>query len=454
MLQTKTRSVALPEMLAARERRVQHQQMLLQQYDCPLLCFTMNIAGPVKNNTLIRRGFALGNKMLRGRLAAAGANCRCIEQIEGATGCEAFYAVHIKPQALKALAVEIEESSALGRLFDMDVLTRNGQKLERTHPRRCLICGGPAQQCARSRTHTVAELWDKTQEILTQTLAETDAKDIAQYASRSLLYEVCTTPKPGLVDRDNSGSHHDMDIFTFMSSTAALWPYFEGCARVGLATATQPAAKTFAQLRQQGKQAEVDMLAATSGVNTHKGAIFSMGIVCAALGRLPRQLWSKPEMVLEECAVMTKGLVQADFAGLTRENAKTTGQKLYLEYGITGVRGQVESGLPAVLKVGLPTLERGMEQGYSLNRSGCAALLALMSAEIDTNLIARSDCVTQQYVAQEVAALLKKTPYPDETALCAWNDAFVKKNLSPGGSADLLAICYLLYFLRHEETAV
>lgn len=91
------------------------------------------------------------------------------------------------------------------------------------------------------------------------------------------------------------------------------------------------------------------MLDATGGVNTHKGAIFSIGIACAALGRLERSLWGDPARVLQEIAAMTAGLTERDFAGVTAENAVTAGQKLYLQYGITGVRGQVEAGLPAVL---------------------------------------------------------------------------------------------------------
>lgn len=242
-------TVELAQMMAAREQRVYRQRELLEQYNATLVCFTMNIAGPIKNDALIARGFAQGNRLLRGRLAAAKAELLFAEQSEADTGCEAFYAVRAKPQMLKQLAVELEESSELGRLFDIDVLDVTGQKLERGQPRRCLLCGKPAQQCARNRTHTVEELQRKTRRILTKELAEADAAEVAQLACRSLLYEVCTTPKPGLVDRANSGSHKDMDIFTFMASSAALWPYFGRCTKIGLATAKAPAPETFACLR-------------------------------------------------------------------------------------------------------------------------------------------------------------------------------------------------------------
>ena len=193
------------------------------------------------------------------------------------------------------------------------------------------------------------------------------------------------------------------------------------------------------------------MLDATGGVNTHKGAIFSIGIACAALGRLERSLWGDPARVLQEIAAMTAGLTERDFAGVTAENAVTAGQKLYLQYGITGVRGQVEAGLPAVRDYGLPALENGLAQGYDLNRSGCGALLAILANSTDTNIIARSSRERQQALVEELKALLTRTPYPDEAALAALDDSFRAERLSPGGSADLLALTYLLYFFKTED---
>ena len=120
----------------------------------------------------------------------------------------------------------------------MDVLRPDGSKVDRQEldleARTCLICGGIAQNCARSRTHTVDQLREKTEELLETALANYESKKIARLACQALLYEVAATPKPGLVDRANSGSHKDMDFFTFQASAAALWPYFETCARIGM----------------------------------------------------------------------------------------------------------------------------------------------------------------------------------------------------------------------------
>lgn len=449
--------VSLSKMLTARELRVQHQQVLLAQYHKPLISFTMNIAGPVKDSPLIRRGFERGQRLLRQQFLRAKLPPLHEDISREVTGCEAFYVLDADPIAIKKFTTDVEDATPLGRLFDMDVIRPDGRKVDREElrlpGRRCLICGGPAKVCSSRRIHTVAELQEKTTEILTYARDAQDTADAARQAVRALLYEVTTTPKPGLVDRRNSGSHKDMDVFTFMDSAAALYPYFESCARMGRETAALPAPETFRALRPLGCEAEGEMLEATGGVNTHKGAVFSVGIVCAALGRLDRALWADPARVLVEVSAMTAGLTAGDFAGVTAENATTAGQKLYVQYGITGVRGQVEAGLPAVLKVGLPVLEAGRAKGYDFDRAGGGTLLAILANSTDTNIIARSSRERQLALTGELNALLAENPYPDKETLAALDDRFIAENLSPGGSADLLALTYLLYFLKTEETA-
>lgn len=445
--------VSLMEMLDARERRAQRQMQLLQ-HQKTLICFTMNIAGPVKNSPLIRRGFDLGKRLLEQQLMVAKAKILHFEEISENTGNEAIYVLDCDALTAKGAAVTIEDHTEAGRLFDMDVLRPDGSKVDRQEleleARKCLICGGIAQNCARSRTHTVAELQKRTVEMLEAALNRDDSRRIARLACQALLYEVAVTPKPGLVDRANSGSHQDMDFFSFQASAAALWPYFETCAQIGMNTKQLPPEQTFARLRVPGMLAEGEMLRATGGVNTHKGAIFSLGILCAALGRMGWAYADKPEWLLYECAQMTAGLVEKDFAGLTAETAKTAGQKLYLRHGITGVRGQAEAGFPAVLKVGLPKLEEGLSKGLSVNDAGCAALLAMLAAAADTNVISRSDYETQQRIALETAILLQKNPFPEEAVLKQMDEAFIEKNLSPGGTADLLAMTYFLYLLKED----
>lgn len=444
------RAVELIDMLDARDRRAQRQRELLEQYRLPLVSFTMNIAGPVKNSALIRRGFRLGRTLLLGQLERMSAPCVFQEEWDEATGCQGFYVTNLPPRTIKELTCALEDGTDLGRLFDLDVLTPEGVKLDRPAPRKCLICGGPAKECARSRTHSVPELQAKTRELLQTALNRHDAETAAGLAVRALLYEVCVTPKPGLVDRFGNGSHRDMDIYTFLRSSAALWPYFAQCVQMGRDTAAGPAPDTLAALRWPGKLAESAMLAATGGVNTHKGAVFSLGLVCGALGRLERGEWSRPERVLAEVSAMAAGMVERELSGLAVSGTQTAGQRSYLAHGVTGVRGQAEAGFPTVLDRGLPVLENGLTQGKSKDEAGAAALLALLARTPDTNMIARGGIAAQRETAAELERLLRGDPYPGRETLDRLDKSFTKRNLSPGGSADLLALCWLLHFLKEE----
>lgn len=434
----------LQEILEARERRAERQDKLLDRYGSTLICFTMNIAGPEKYTPLIAQGFILGCQALEAQLSAAGVAVTFSQKLPLVTGCEAYYSVDAPAEQVKAITTAIEEWSALGRLFDMDVLDTDRKKLERYAERKCLLCSQSARLCGPRRAHSVAELQAKTNAILRDAVRQSQSRAIGAQAAKALLYEVCTTPKPGLVDRANSGSHRDMNIFTFMASTAALQPYFTDCALCGMETADLPPRETFSRLRFLGRQAEQTMYAATGGVNTHKGAIFTMGLLCGAVGRLDAEDRTDPQKVLSQSAAMCEGLT----AELSHSAAQTMGQKLYDQYGITGVRGQAEAGFPAVLHTGLPVLEEGLAAGFSLERAGCGALLAMLTATVDTNLIARSDRDTAKAVSREVALLLAQNRYPDEKTLASLDEVFTAKNLSPGGTADLLSATYFLHFLK------
>ena len=190
---------------------------------------------------------------------------------------------------MKALCVSIEDSTGLGRLFDMDVLAPDGRKLDREEvgggSRNCIVCGAEGRGCASRRVHSVETLQKATLRIMEEHFAAADRETVAALATRALLEEVCITPKPGLVDRANNGSHRDMDLFTFLASAAALAPYWSRCMQIGQDTAKGTPSDTFQSLKQAGQGAERTMFAATGGVNTHKGAIFTLGTICGEIGR-------------------------------------------------------------------------------------------------------------------------------------------------------------------------
>lgn len=430
--------ITLTRILDARENRANKQKQLLSRYQKPLVCFTMNIAGPVKRTPEIIKGFLLGSGLLLTRLAEAGFVPLHMEEQLPATGCEGYYIVDAPADRLKALTVELEEESPLGRLFDLDVLPPSGEKLERPMPRCCLICSETAAVCSRSRAHSVDELRETTAKLLSQI---SKSQLIGCLAQKALILEVCCTPKPGLVDRNNSGSHRDMDIFTFFQSIAALGGYFEECARIGIETAHLPEKDTFGKLRRAGIRAEKAMFAATGGVNTHKGAIFTLGLLCGSAGRLDN---FSGAALCREAAAMVQGIVSQELAGVSAESVTTAGQRLFRRYGITGVRGEAENGFPTVLNIGLPVLSQGLSQGLGWNDSGCAALLAIAAHSEDTNLITRGGRETQLQLKSKLQNLLQKNPYPSRQVLQQLDEEFIQKNLSPGGSADLLAACYFL----------
>lgn len=434
--------IDLAAILAARDHRVQQQQQLLSRHHRPLVSFTMNIAGPVKRSDLIEEAFAMGCSLLEGQLCRVKATVLEKKVSVQDTGCEALYAVDLDAAQLKGLTVELEDHTPAGRLFDMDVIDTDGSKVSRSRERCCLICGKAGSGCSRSRAHSVEELQAKTNQILEAAVLEWDADTAARLACRALMYEVSVTPKPGLVDRDNSGSHRDMDIYTFFDSISGLYPYFAQCVRIGRETRHLAPAETLAALRTPGKLAENAMLMATGGVNTHKGAIFTLGVLCGAMGRLDRKYWTKHRQPAQEAATMCR-YIRDDYQA--PENA----HRLHRCQGRMGARGQIWEALPQVYHHGLPALEQALAQGKSKDEAGCEALLAIMINAKDTNLVIRGGMDAMHWAEHYAWELMKK-----ETRTRAdfeeMDRAFQERNLSPGGCADLLAACWFVYFLKQE----
>ena len=154
-------------MLKRREQRAAKQNLFLSEHNSPLVSFSMNIPGPVKTNELIRRAFDIGEILLLEGLEKIGAKILAADEVHEDTGDELLLAVSgLSPEKLKDLAVNIETSSPVGRLFDIDIIDSNGQKLSREDFRKCLICQQQAQACARSRNHSVQELQEAVYNLL------------------------------------------------------------------------------------------------------------------------------------------------------------------------------------------------------------------------------------------------------------------------------------------------
>ncbi len=428
------RKVEVMDVLRARDERVEKQAALLESHGAPLISFTMNIAGEIKCDAWIERAFMEGVRRIEAQLAWHGVSVLETVRNIAYTGCEQLWAVQADAAALKAWMQAVEEADELGRLFDIDVIDAGGLKLDRERLRRCLICEAPAKICGRNRSHPARELYLKARSIIRDFFEGEKAKEIARCAQQALLYEALCTPKPGLVDRENSGAHRDMDIFSFASSAASLGDYFEACARTGMEGGM------LETLRFLGRQAEADMLRATGGVNTHKGAIFSLGILCCAAA-MEGDVW--------ENAARIAGDALRDFEGLVPEQARTGGERQYLAYGFTGVRGEAAAGFPTVKNIALPALKRALAAGRSRNDAGLEVLLHLMAAVTDSNILRRRGPDTQLWVHERARELLSSGWTED--GLRSMNEAFVRENISPGGCADLLAAAYFIYFLEKER---
>lgn len=443
--------VTLEEMLAAREARSFRQMELNRRWGMTIISFSMNIPGPVKDEPIIRRGFREGCAKIAYRIPSERIKYQQI--IQAKTGCEAVYVVDMEPIAVKKITTAIEDEDRLGRLFDMDVLDENLNKLDREEvggkSRDCIVCGAPGRGCASRRIHSVAELQRATHHILENHFMEADAKRIGSMAVQALLDEVATTPKPGLVDRRNSGSHTDMDIFTFQASANALAPYFYECVKIGQNTKDLSAEDTFYALRAAGVRAEKDMFRATGGVNTHKGAVFTIGILCGAAGRLwsESSSWNEEDLFAEVIA-MTRKPMERD---LESRGADTAGMRLYNEMGIRGIRGEVSEGLPSIRDFGLPVYRSCLEKGMDQNRAGAISLLNLIVSVVDTNMIKRGGMDGAMAAIRKTAQMLLKNDAPEQAEIEALDDWFIERNISPGGCADLLAAVYFIEALTKRN---
>lgn len=272
------------------------------------------------------------------------------------------------------------------------------------------------------------------------------AERLGRLAARALAREALLTPKPGLVDRANSGAHDDMDLSTFLTSARALAPrlprfFLEGCAQ-----AAAPPTAALAALRPLGIACERAMLAATGGVNTHKGAIFAFGLTLAACGRL----WTRggaleEQAICAEIAAMCRGLVAREMGAAV---PLTAGVSAFRTHGFAGARGEAEAGYPLVRGAALPALRGALARGAGRDEALLIALLALLERAGDTNLLARGGAPAIAYVRAAAAAAPRDAgPAALIEGLTALDRAFIARRLSPGGTADLLALTWFLHRL-------
>jgi len=257
-------------------------------------------------------------------------------------------------------------------------------------------------------------------------------KKLASLAQQAIFQEISLTPKPGLVDRHSSGSHSDMNYQMFVDSTEAISFGFDELVREGFAFQDDDLTKALPRLRNIGLQMESAMFEATRNVNTQKGIIFLMGLALFACGMLFSQ---SDRFQVEEFRNIVKGVCKDMVRNeMGNPSGKSHGEKIFLKYGFSGARGEAESGLATVFDFGLPEIIHRQELD---DESMIKCLLAIAANNNDTNILFRSN--------PEVLNGFKtlcRIALDDFNAVTydALIDVCKQENISPGGSADLLAV--------------
>ncbi|MFZ5455419.1 MAG: triphosphoribosyl-dephospho-CoA synthase MdcB [Pseudomonadota bacterium] len=275
-----------------------------------------------------------------------------------------------------------------------------------------------------------------------------DCERIGRLAVRSLYREVALAPKPGLVSPIDNGSHDDMDMSIFFRSLFALRHYFRDIARAGADGAG------FATLQSLGLAAEAQMLAATGGINTHRGAIFNLGLLCAAAGRVAALSGTADAAHVARTVATCWGadIVAARPADGT-PHADSHGLRVARRHGTVGAREQAAAGFPDVIDAALPALRAVLAAPGDdrQNRAAVQALFVLIARLDDSNLLWRGGRIGLDY-AQGAARrfIAAGGVFADDWAAQAQatHEAFVARRLSPGGAADLLAVTLFLHELE------
>lgn len=285
------------------------------------------------------------------------------------------------------------------------------------------------------------------------TISETThARQLVSTALAAMLYEVSVNPKPGLVDPVDAGPHPDMNVFMFIDSAVSLRRYFDECVAAGeqFTGGLTALPDLFQTIRPAGIEAEKDMFGATHGVNTHKGAIFSLGIMLTAAAfqdRHPKVVPTGNAGLMQVIQKMLAALIDHDLANGDMHDVRnlTAGEYQYVKYGFLGIRGEAAAGFPVVMNHAYPFLAR---RTGSINERFLDTLLHILLYADDSNLIKRSgnpDILlrVRQWVTRFFELGGSQTA-EGVSFLQKLNQKFKQENLSLGGSADLLILTIFL----------
>jgi len=270
------------------------------------------------------------------------------------------------------------------------------------------------------------------------------AEQIGRFAREALEQEARLSPKPGLVDAENSGSHEDMNLELLLRSANVLEPYFAGFAARGIADAAFSPDGRIAEQREQGREAERAMLLATNGVNTHKGALFLLGSLCYAAGYCFENGKRSPEHV---CATAARFC-----GGVTAELGGNAG-RAFARYGARGARGEAEDGFPHALDA-LKSYRQAILLGAEQSDAWLLALLGQIKTLDDANVLARCGEETARMLRERAGEIASHYPAGGTKMrgeIRALDHDCQAWRASPGGAADVLACAMFLHALTQNE---
>ena len=265
------------------------------------------------------------------------------------------------------------------------------------------------------------------------------AQLLADLAVDALIDEADLSPKPALVDRRGSGAHRDLHLGLMHASALALWPCFKEMAEAALAIGEvgQPLREALGRIGREGERA---MLATTGGVNTHRGAIWALGLLVAA------RALGEPGEAAGAIAARAGRIALIDDRFAPRQQ-DSHGLQVQRRYGVRGAREEAQAGFPSVLEHGLPQLARSRHAGSGEQNARLDALLAIMTTLQDTCVLWRAGREGLQAMQQGARAVLDaggSASLGGRRRLRELDSQLLALNASPGGAADLLAACLLL----------
>lgn len=264
------------------------------------------------------------------------------------------------------------------------------------------------------------------------------AEQLADLAVEALIDEADLSPKPALVDRRGSGAHSDLHLGLMHASALSLWPMFKDMAEAAkqFGAIGQPLREALGRI---GREGEVTMLRTTDGVNTHRGAIWALGLLVTAAALEP-----------DNCTAAQLTLRAAQLALIEDRNVvaqRSHGSQVAQRYGAMGAKEQAQLGFPAVMQKGLPQLQRSRVAGGGEQNARLDALLAIMTNLADTCVLYRSGLEglhAMQHGAQRVLDAGGSASLAGRRCLHELDQQLLQLNASPGGAADLLAACLFI----------